>query len=126
MDAKPRKKHKISTLLQLLRFMRPYKGTLVAAAVALVFTAAITLSIGQGVRILIDDGLGSNQLSLTGSDQAMFQIVPKVFVAQSIRPDLLEPLVQYLNRLMIETHALPRSTKELIAAYVSKLNACAY
>ncbi len=27
---------------------------------------------------------------------------------------------------MIETHALPRSTKELIAAYVSKLNACAY
>jgi len=58
--------------------------------------------------------------------QAMFQIVPKVFVAQSIRPDLLEPLVQYVNRLMIETHALPRSTKELIAAHVSKLNACAY
>ena len=58
--------------------------------------------------------------------QAMFQMVPKVFVAQSIRPDLLEPIVQYVNRLMIETHALPRSTKELIAAYVSKLNACAY
>ena len=58
--------------------------------------------------------------------QAMFQMVPKVFVAQSIRPDLLEPIVQYVNRLMIETHALSRSTKELIAAYVSKLNACAY
>ena len=58
--------------------------------------------------------------------QTMFQIVPKVFVAQSIRPDLLEPMVQYVNRLMIETHALPRSTKELIAAYVSKLNSCAY
>lgn len=58
--------------------------------------------------------------------QTMFQIVPKVFVAQSIRPDLLEPIVQYVNRLMVETHALPRSTKELIAAYVSKLNACAY
>jgi len=58
--------------------------------------------------------------------QTMFQMVPKVFVAQSIRPDLLEPIVQYVNRLMIETHALPRSTKELIAAYVSKLNACAY
>ena len=54
--------------------------------------------------------------------QTMFQIVPKVFVAQSIRPDLLESIVQYVNRLMIETHALPRSTKELIAAYVSKLN----
>ncbi len=58
--------------------------------------------------------------------QTMFLTVPKVFVAQSIRPDLLEPIVQYVNRLMIETHALPRSTKELIAAYVSKLNACAY
>lgn len=58
--------------------------------------------------------------------QTMFQIVPKVFVAQSIRPDLLESIVQYVNHLMIEPHALPRSTKELIAAYVSKLNACAY
>lgn len=58
--------------------------------------------------------------------QMMFQTVPKVFVAQSIRPDLLQPIVQYVNRLMIETHALPRVTKELIAAYVSKLNACVY
>jgi uncharacterized peroxidase-related enzyme len=56
----------------------------------------------------------------------MFQMVPKVFVAQSIRPDLLEPLVQYVHRLMIEAHALPRSIKELIAAYVSKLNSCSY
>jgi hypothetical protein len=57
---------------------------------------------------------------------SMFPTVPKVFVAQSLRPDLLEPLVTYVNRLMIETHALSRSTKELIAAYVSKLNVCAY
>ncbi len=58
--------------------------------------------------------------------ESMFMIVPKVFVAQSIRPDLLEPIVAYVKRLMIDDHALPRSTKELIAAYVSKLNACAY
>ena len=58
--------------------------------------------------------------------RSMFQMVPKVFVAQSIRPDLLEPIITYVNRLLIESHALPRSTKELIAAYVSKLNACAY
>ena len=37
--------------------------------------------------------------------QTMFQTVPKVFVAQSIRPDLLESIVEYVNRLMIETHA---------------------
>ena len=46
--------------------MRPYRGTLLAAAAALIFTAGITLSIGQGVRILIDDGFASgsaNQLN---------------------------------------------------------------
>ena len=57
---------------------------------------------------------------------SMFQMVPKVFVAQSMRPDLMELVVNYVNRLMVEDHALPRSTKELIAAYVSKINACAY
>ena len=56
----------------------------------------------------------------------MFQMIPKVFVAQSIRPDLLELIVSYVNRLMVETHTLSRGTKELIAAYVSKLNACDY
>ena len=56
----------------------------------------------------------------------MFEMVPNVFVAQSMRPDLLEAIATYVNRLMIETHALPRHTKELIAAYVSKMNACAY
>ena len=61
-----------------------------------------------------------------GMLETMFQMIPKVFVAQSIRPDLLDAIVTYVNRLMIETHALPRSTKELIAAYVSKLNSCAY
>ena len=58
--------------------------------------------------------------------ESMFQMVPKVFVAQSIRPDLLEPIVAYVKRLMVDTHALPRRTKELIAAYVSTLNQCVY
>ena len=50
---------KLSTLLQLVQFMKPYRWTLLGAAVALVFTAAITLSMGQGVRILIDQGFAS-------------------------------------------------------------------
>lgn len=58
--------------------------------------------------------------------ERMFRMVPQIFVAQSIRPDLLEHIVGYVDRLMVETHALSRATKELIAAYVSKLNACAY
>lgn len=43
-------------LMQLWRFMRPYSGTLTGAGVALVFTAGISLSMGQGVRLLVDEG----------------------------------------------------------------------
>lgn len=65
-------------------------------------------------------------MSAYGTLTTMFQTVPKVFVAQSIRPDLLELIVNYVNKLMIETHSLPRRTKELVAAYVSRINSCAY
>ena len=46
----------LSTLLTLAQFVLPYKKRLAGAIAALVFTAAITLSIGQGVRMLIDRG----------------------------------------------------------------------
>ncbi len=44
------------SLKLLLQFVQPYRNTLIGAGLALVFTALITLSIGQGVRVLIDDG----------------------------------------------------------------------
>lgn len=52
-----------SILLKLTHFMLRYKGTLIAAGIALILTAAVTLAMGQGVRILIDDGFvaGSRQ-----------------------------------------------------------------
>ncbi|BCD95813.1 ABC transporter transmembrane domain-containing protein [Marinagarivorans cellulosilyticus] len=50
------KANSLSVLLSLWQFMRPYSKTLLFAGLALVFTAAITLSIGQGVRLLIDEG----------------------------------------------------------------------
>ena len=49
-----------TVLLELWAFMRPYKCVLLFAGIALVFTAAVTLSIGQGVRLLVDDGLAAN------------------------------------------------------------------
>jgi len=45
-----------AVLWQLLEFLTAYKKTLAAAAIALVFTAAVTLGMGQGARLLIDDG----------------------------------------------------------------------
>lgn len=45
-----------SVLFKLGEYLVQYKGTLIAASCALIFTALVTLSMGQGVRILIDDG----------------------------------------------------------------------
>ena len=45
-----------SVLSVLSHYLLRYKTVLVGAGLALIFTAAITLSMGQGVRLLIDDG----------------------------------------------------------------------
>ena len=59
--------------------------------------------------------------------QKMFNgMVPGVFTAMNLRTDLLEILLEYVKRLMVEEHGLNQFTKELLAAHVSKLNACAY
>ncbi|MDE0225347.1 MAG: ABC transporter transmembrane domain-containing protein [Gammaproteobacteria bacterium] len=47
----------IAGLKQMLSFLRPYGPQLIAAATALVATATVTLSVGQGLRLLIDDVL---------------------------------------------------------------------
>ena len=53
-------------------------------------------------------------------------MVPKVFTAMNLRIDLLETIFQFVKKLMVEDHGHSRFTKELLAAYVSKLNSCAY
>ena len=53
-------------------------------------------------------------------------MVPQVFTAMNLRVDLLQIIVQYVKKLMVEDHGLDRFTKELLAAYVSKINSCAY
>lgn len=58
--------------------------------------------------------------------QEGFGRVPNVVRAQSLRPDLLEATVLFFRRLMLEEHTLSRTTKELLASYVSKITACEY
>ena len=55
--------NKLSTLTQLLRFMLPYRKYWVGAVIALLFTAGITLAIGQGVRLVIDNGFVAGSVS---------------------------------------------------------------
>ena len=47
-----------------LRFVAPYKRQVAAAMIALIFTAAITLSIGQGIRLLVDQGFATQSVEM--------------------------------------------------------------
>ena len=54
--------------MPVLAFLEPYGWRMFFAGLALVFTSAVTLSLGQGVRLLIDEGLvqgSKQQLTLT-------------------------------------------------------------
>jgi len=48
-----------SVLRHLSRYLLNYKKQLIAASIALIFTSVVTLSMGYGVRLLIDDGFSS-------------------------------------------------------------------
>ena len=50
----------IGALKPVLGFMRPYRWRVLGAMLALAFTAGVTLSIGQGIRLLIDGGFASD------------------------------------------------------------------
>ncbi|MGQ7957488.1 ABC transporter transmembrane domain-containing protein [Pseudomonas sp. SP16.1] len=56
------------------RFVAPYRGRVLGALLALLFTAAITLSMGQGIKLLVDRGLA------TQSPQALSQSLMLFFV----------------------------------------------
>jgi ATP-binding cassette, subfamily B, bacterial len=47
------------SLLPLLRYLRPYRLQLVGATIALLVSSASVLLLGQGVRFLVDAGLGA-------------------------------------------------------------------
>ncbi|WED28992.1 ATP-binding cassette domain-containing protein [Vibrio sp. DW001] len=71
---------KLTVLFELIRFIRPYKGRVVLALIALLFTAGIMLSVGQGVRFLIDGGFAQNSLSEL-KKAIIFLLTITVFIA---------------------------------------------
>jgi len=54
----------LGSLKHALSYLAPYKPQIVAASIALIVTASITLSVGQGVRVVIDSGFGSEDPEL--------------------------------------------------------------
>ncbi len=57
----------LSILLQLRSFIAPYKWRVIAALIALMTTAGLTLSVGYGVRLLIDQGFAQQSLNELGN-----------------------------------------------------------
>ena len=53
----------LAPLRAILGFLAPYKWRMVGAALALIFTAGATLSLGKGLQILIDQGLSNGTLA---------------------------------------------------------------
>lgn len=69
------KKKNLGILLELLRFIKPYRLKVVAALMALIFTAALTLSVGQGVRVLIDQGFAQQSVQQLSSAIAFILVI---------------------------------------------------
>jgi ATP-binding cassette, subfamily B, bacterial len=71
---------KLSVLLSLLQVFKPYKTQVWVFLAALIFTASITLSIGQGLRMVIDQGFVEQ--SLTQLNRAiLFIVVASILMA---------------------------------------------
>ena len=73
-EGSPDREHgrSVTNLRPALRFVRPYLAQVAIAGAALVVTASVTLSVGQGVRLLIDEGFATGSTELLRSSIGIF------------------------------------------------------
>lgn len=62
-------------LVPALRFLRPYLPQVLGASAALIVTASVTLSIGQGIRYVVDDGFVAGSPQLLTETVAVFALL---------------------------------------------------
>ena len=77
-NAERAKTKDIRVLKGLVEYLSPYKWRLVGALIALIIAASTVLSIGQGLRFLVDDGFGSNDAALL--DKALLVLLGVVIL----------------------------------------------
>ncbi|MBX3630870.1 MAG: ATP-binding cassette domain-containing protein [Nitrosomonas sp.] len=68
----PEGKNRWQIVRELWGFVLPYQRQIIYSLLALLFTAAITLSIGQGIRLLIDHGFATQSRLLLGQYVVIF------------------------------------------------------
>jgi ATP-binding cassette subfamily B protein len=65
----------LQPLRALLRQLAPYRWRLLAAGIALVFTAGATLALGKGLQLLIDEGFASGNAEALGRAIRMVMVI---------------------------------------------------
>lgn len=100
----------LSILLRLSTFVSPYKWRVTAALIALVTTASLTLSIGYGVRILIDQGFTQQSLpQLTSAIQFIVALTLCIAVGTFFRFYLVSSVGERVSadiRLAVFNHVI--------------------
>ncbi len=71
----------LTKLRPALAFLLPYKRQVLYASIALVVTAGVTLSIGQGMRLVIDQGLSSGSSDVLVQSIVVFAVLVVLLTA---------------------------------------------
>ena len=66
---------RLASLRPALKFLRPYLPQVTLASLALVLTAGVTLSIGQGMRLVIDQGLTAGSAAILEQTVGLFALL---------------------------------------------------
>ncbi|NKJ67172.1 ABC transporter ATP-binding protein/permease [Vibrio chemaguriensis] len=100
----------LSILLKINTFIAPYKWRVAAALVALVATASLTLSVGYGVRILIDQGFAQQSLQeLTNAIQFIVGVTLCIAIGTFFRFYLVSSVGERVSadiRLAVFNHVI--------------------
>lgn len=85
-DSKALKNRSITSLLPIFAFVFRYKKMLAGALLALLLTSAVSLSLGQGLRIVIDSGfIAGSQQQLTDSIKIIIGLISLLSVGTFLR-----------------------------------------
>jgi len=77
----PSDKQDLRLLMRLLPFIVPYKKMVLGATLALIVTAGVSLALGQGIRILIDQGFNSADPSQLNQAMVVLAVITLLMAA---------------------------------------------
>ncbi len=72
---------RLSPLKHLLAYLLPYRSRLIGATLALLLTSALTLTLGQGVRAVIDSGLSAESSAFLNRAAIFLMAVTLIYAA---------------------------------------------